>query len=164
MRDLKIPTVKEAISSNAERYKARITTHPNRLTIGITIWYIRVLYWYSCIYRRYIIQYHYSQSVYRVISQSFTQLLKEEFHEISKCVCTNALAHSFCHYECRITYEWEKPYFNDFYCKSSHGGFLTSYALFYRFFQSVHLSIYLKNHYISFDMRKTCFLYLRVSS
>ena len=30
-RDLEIPTVKEAISSNAERYKARIATHPNGL-------------------------------------------------------------------------------------------------------------------------------------
>ena len=30
-RDLEIPTVKEAISSNAERYKARIATHANRL-------------------------------------------------------------------------------------------------------------------------------------
>ena len=30
-RDLEIPTVKEAISSNAERYKVRIATHPNRL-------------------------------------------------------------------------------------------------------------------------------------
>ena len=30
-RDLEIPAVKEAISSNAERYKARIATHANRL-------------------------------------------------------------------------------------------------------------------------------------
>ena len=30
-RDLGIPTVKEAISSYAERYKARVATHPNRL-------------------------------------------------------------------------------------------------------------------------------------
>ena len=30
-RDLGIPTVKEAISYYAERYKARIATHPNRL-------------------------------------------------------------------------------------------------------------------------------------
>ena len=30
-RDLGIPTVKEAISSYAERYKERIATHPNRL-------------------------------------------------------------------------------------------------------------------------------------
>ena len=30
-RDLEIPTVMEAISSNAERYKVRIATHPNRL-------------------------------------------------------------------------------------------------------------------------------------
>ena len=30
-RDLGIPTVKEAISSYAERYKARIGTHPNPL-------------------------------------------------------------------------------------------------------------------------------------
>ena len=30
-RDMEIPTVKEAISSNAERYKVRIATHPNRL-------------------------------------------------------------------------------------------------------------------------------------
>ena len=30
-RDLEIATVKEAISSNAERYKVRIATHPNRL-------------------------------------------------------------------------------------------------------------------------------------
>ena len=30
-RDLEIPTVKEAISSNAETYKVRIATHPNRL-------------------------------------------------------------------------------------------------------------------------------------
>ena len=29
-RDLGIPTVKEAISSYAERYMARIATHPNR--------------------------------------------------------------------------------------------------------------------------------------
>ena len=32
-RDLEIPTVKEAISSNAERYKARIGTHPNRFAV-----------------------------------------------------------------------------------------------------------------------------------
>ena len=31
-RDLEIPRVKEAINSNAKRYKARIATHPNRLT------------------------------------------------------------------------------------------------------------------------------------
>ena len=30
-RDLEIPTVNEAISSTAERYKTRIATHPNRL-------------------------------------------------------------------------------------------------------------------------------------
>ena len=30
-RDLGIPTVKEAISSCAERYMARMATHPNRL-------------------------------------------------------------------------------------------------------------------------------------
>ena len=29
-RDLELPTVMEAISSNAERYKVRIATHPNR--------------------------------------------------------------------------------------------------------------------------------------
>ena len=32
-RDLEIPTVKETISSNAERYKARIGTHPNRFAV-----------------------------------------------------------------------------------------------------------------------------------
>ena len=30
-RDLGISTVKEAVSNNTERYKARIATHPNRL-------------------------------------------------------------------------------------------------------------------------------------
>ena len=32
-KDLGIPTVKEAISNYAEKYKARIGTHPNRLTV-----------------------------------------------------------------------------------------------------------------------------------